>query len=140
MIFDSAKKLILMFADRAEQEARQVGVMRSLPATRTSRWLQEVANHLRASCEGRDNANIANDQTFVWQDWATNFLKGAGLGDQETLDSAAFDADQAREAISVYIKDLSIKAGLFPCSKGSACPYQGFADEEFAICAGCSSD
>ena len=45
-----AKAVVMKAADDMTNEAKRMGVMRSMEATESSRWLMEVANHLRAAC------------------------------------------------------------------------------------------
>lgn len=55
-MYESARSLIIELAGTIESEARKIGIMRSVEATQTSRWLAEIGKSLRAACAEEDDA------------------------------------------------------------------------------------
>lgn len=45
-----AKAVVMKAASDMTEEANKMGLMRSVEATESAKWLKEVANHLRHAC------------------------------------------------------------------------------------------
>lgn len=52
---DSARRIVLEHAREIDREADRVGVLRSVDATETARWLREVSAALREACGPDDD-------------------------------------------------------------------------------------
>jgi hypothetical protein len=52
---ESARQRILEMATELSMESRKIGIMRSVDATETAKWLEEIASALREAC-GPDEA------------------------------------------------------------------------------------
>jgi hypothetical protein len=48
---DTAREKVRECADNLMKEARRIGILRSVEATEASRWLDGIAEQLRAACE-----------------------------------------------------------------------------------------
>lgn len=49
--YERARAVVLECADRLENEARHIGILRSVDATESAKWLKEIAAELRKATE-----------------------------------------------------------------------------------------
>jgi len=94
---DSATSAVLDAASSLEKRSREIGIMRSVDATESSRWLQEIAKRLRDSCLPEEEGSLplalhrAADLLTQWE--------AGGAGREEKMTEAFAEICAAHDAL-----------------------------------------
>ncbi len=56
-----ARNVVLICASDIERQAAEIGVLRSVDATESARWLREIAVELRVACGPDDDSGPAEE-------------------------------------------------------------------------------